>query len=288
MITIRPRDSRCEFLSDHVLRETRFPDGTSQVWHLPQEVLEAEHVTIDWRFEDDRELMVIASLKQLLDRAHGPQPGVTLYLPFLPYARQDKPITNDATFNLRVFGRMLNLLEFDSVKTVDVHSDIAEMCIDRLRVVSAESFHEDAMRDFKPDAIVFPDAGAMARYGGASTFDNICKLSFKKVRDQGTGNILRHELDTQSPHGNQGPKRFLIIDDLCDGGATFRSIAEALKAVAANEADASDLVIGLYVTHGIFSKGTRILRDAGIKYIYTTDSYFDASPNRDFTICFAV
>jgi len=53
------------------------------------------------------------------------------------------------------------------------------------------------------------------------------------------------------------------VDDICDGGRTFIESAGLLRE-AYPEAD-----IHLYVSHGIFSKGTDVLFDAGIKTIHT-------------------
>ena len=42
--------------------------------------------------------------------------------------------------------------------------------------------------------------------------------------------------------------RFLIVDDICDGGRTFLEAAKILKEETTGK-------LFLYVTHGIFSKG---------------------------------
>ena len=57
-------------------------------------------------------------------------------------------------------------------------------------------------------------------------------------------------------------KTILIIDDICDGGMTFKLTAERLKELGAKE-------VHLYVTHGIFSKGLETLRESGIDRIFT-------------------
>ena len=52
------------------------------------------------------------------------------------------------------------------------------------------------------------------------------------------------------------------MDDICDGGATFTLLGYALQAMGVTE-------IHLYVSHGLFTKGTQVLREAGIKRIFT-------------------
>ena len=72
-------------------------------------------------------------------------------------------------------------------------------------------------------------------------------------------------------------KRCLVIDDICVGGATFIQLGNLLKNGGAKE-------IALYVSHGIFSKGTDKI-NLYYNKIYTTNS-FDfkkQNPNNDFT-----
>ena len=61
----------------------------------------------------------------------------------------------------------------------------------------------------------------------------------------------------------------LIVDDLCDGGGTFLGIA--------NQAEGT-VPLGLYITHGIFSKGFGELGKHFSK-IYTTNSYYERDEN---------
>lgn len=65
--------------------------------------------------------------------------------------------------------------------------------------------------------------------------------------------------------GDVKDKNLLIIDDICDGGGTFIQLAEKLKGLGAAK-------IGLFVTHGIFSKGYKDLNKWFDK-IYSCDTY---------------
>lgn len=57
-------------------------------------------------------------------------------------------------------------------------------------------------------------------------------------------------------------KNILIVDDICDGGATFMLLTKDLYKRGAKS-------INLFVTHGIFSKGLKPLKEAGINRIFT-------------------
>lgn len=89
--------------------------------------------------------------------------------------------------------------------------------------------------------------------------------------------VWRHEIKVKKESytfyitKDTGPlckKDYIIIDDICDGGATFINIAKEIKkAYSCNH-------IYLIVTHGIFSKGFYELCDY-FDGIYCTNSYSD-------------
>jgi ribose-phosphate pyrophosphokinase len=55
----------------------------------------------------------------------------------------------------------------------------------------------------------------------------------------------------------------MICDDIADGGKTFIELAKSLNGIVKD--------INLYVSHGIFSKGLKVLHDAGISKIFTKE-----------------
>ena len=75
------------------IKPTRFPDGTTQVWKLDEELFKTKELTIDWRFEREDEFFVVAQLRMLL-QLHK----LHLHVPYFPFARQDKVVSNETTF----------------------------------------------------------------------------------------------------------------------------------------------------------------------------------------------
>lgn len=263
MINVHAMDD-LQLRCGHTVKPTVFPDNTSQVWKLPDHVINSLEHRIVWWFESEAEFMHLASLRRLL----FPKP-VHLFMPFLPYGRQDKVVRNDSTFNLSVFAQLLNSMKFDSVSTLDAHNPDTGVKIERFTNLSPEPYQRRAIEEVKPHYIVYPDVGALQRYqlGGD-------RIVFYKMRDQQTGQITGHELsikDSRLPHTLHTKDgwvfedwtRFLIIDDICDGGATFISIAKKLRETK------KQVDISLFVTHGIFSKGVHVLEEAGIRPITT-------------------
>lgn len=240
---------------DVVVTPTMFPDGTSQVWKLPKEVTSCFVWNVVWNFEAEREIIDLLSLRALY-----PSREMNLHIPYLPYGRQDKEVSNDLTFNLHVLANMLNSMKLDSVTSVDTHNpDTTEELIHSFHNVEVEVLHDLVVEKTKASVIVFPDLGAAQRYK-----TDLPRIICKKVRDQKTGNIVGHEI-YDGVDLKPGTK-LLILDDICDGGATFISVAKMLH----NEC--SDLQIDLFVTHGIFSKGREHLLTNGINAVYTTNS----------------
>lgn len=240
---------------DHKIDPARFPDGTTQVWKLPDHILKAGDLFVDWRFEREDEFF---SLMQLRSLFKGP---ISLHIPYLPFARQDKDVANDRTFALYPFAEMLNQLRCETITSVDVHNpDVTKSLIKNFKNVTMENIHAKVIDRVKPSTIIFPDGGARKRYPHLEG----ARVVFEKKRDQATGKITGYE-HTEGVFGEG--RTCLVIDDICDGGATFLSLEQSLKDSGIR--DRYDL--HLFVTHGIFSKGRELLEKAGFM-LHTTNS----------------
>src|SRR5271165_3139520 len=118
------------FMDEVIVRPTIFPDGTSQVWKLDDAILRRPFYSIVWNFEAEREIFDLHSLVTLLRWGNPYNVRFKLHIPYLPYGRQDKTISNDTTFNLAVFASLINNLGLDYVTSVDVHNpDLTEKLI---------------------------------------------------------------------------------------------------------------------------------------------------------------
>lgn len=238
-------------LNAMIVKPTMFPDGTSQIWHLPNDWIRSRNV-IRWDFENEAEFMHVAQLKTMLA---GFGFEAELHIPFLPYGRQDKPISNEGTFALSTFAGLINSLEFSRVVTVDAHSDRFMQLIKNGVDQSAGVYFYRAFEDSGADCIGIPDRGAMRRYG--PMMSNVPVIIGNKERDQATGHLKY----TGAAGADVRGKSVLIVDDICDGGMTFILFAGLLMDLGVRE-------ISLYTTHGIYSKGTKVLREAGIRRIF--------------------
>lgn len=234
-----------------LIEVTMFPDRTSQVWKLPKELFDALEYDVEWEFEHEGEIMHLAQIRDLFRGAN-----MRLHMTFMPYARQDKRVSNETTFAMLTFANVINSLNFLSVSALDVHNEKeCQYQFSNFYNVEPTKYIDLTKKAVKPDIICFPDAGARERYKLTVRHPHI--IIAQKVRNQLTGVI-----ESITISGDVKNKSILIIDDICDGGKTFTEVAKVLYGANARE-------VNLYVTHGIFSKGLRPLEDAGINRIFT-------------------
>lgn len=241
-------------LNNTLITPTIFPDKTSQVWKIPSEALKSDVNLIEWVFESEAEFIHVAQLVHLIKNISGAL--LTLSIPYFPYARQDKEISNQSTFALRTFCCLLKTLGVHNIITQDIHSDVAKEYLPNLVSKFPQETVNVVLKKVLPRVIVFPDKGARTRYKDKFPFPSVTIL---KERDQSTGHLKIVGIE-----GNvdllKGAK-VLMIDDLCDGGMTFILAAQYLKTLDINE-------VSLYTTHGVYSKGVQVLKDAGIKRVF--------------------
>lgn len=264
-----------------IYRVFQYPAGEWQVRIEPTEIEALKRATeIRISAYGAPDLMRLALLN---DAVRGVNSTATrhLILPYLPYARADRRFVPGDCFGLAAFGNLLNSMAFDAVATLDAHSKKSGVYVEHLLDVSPLPLIQDAIVKFarrsgvKQITVLFPDKGAAERYTlpdvlgcNVEAFE-VQVLHCKKRRDPATGALSGFDVPAAKEFASQAA---LIIDDICDGGGTFIGIADALVG--------RGLQLGLYVTHGIFSKGFGALR-ARFDRIYSTDSFGSSNAHED-------
>ncbi len=227
--------------------------------------------TIVARIQNSNDALTLAFLKDAIERWHwnafAIKPTINLFMPYLPYARQDRVCDKGESLSLKVFANYINYLNFNKVKVVDPHNVSAtEIAFDNnFEIISQFDVINRWASIYELGKTVFvsPDAGAtkktaeIAKYFSHDTF-----IRSDKLRDLTNGNIKETIVYCDNLKG----QAVTIVDDLADGAATFAFLAKELKKKNAGN-------INLYVTHGIFSKGFEFLFESGISEIWTTDSF---------------
>lgn len=242
---------------------TRFPDGTTQVWHLGETLINGPPYRVLWQYEQEAELVTLLQLLALLYEETGRASDIEVYVPYLPWARQDHEVADDKCFALRPFlsavHRYKALWHF-----LDPHPPREERILKRVLHNRFAPDHAAFIKEHGYDAVILPDEGASRRYG---SFDVVTYIG-SKTREPATGKIVAHTLPKLLPNADGNPPRnVLMIDDLCDGGASFEGLAKQIHEQSATT------MIDLFVTHGIFSRGLWYLLEGGFDRIITTNSF---------------
>lgn len=186
----------------------------------------------------------------------------SLILPRIPGARQDRvKWEGDWLFTLKSVAKMINDRHFDKVVTLDPHSLATTALIDRVFVPEIDlvgHLTTDWVEQYA--GIIAPDLGAQKRAQDVAKQFSVPVFQAGKTRDPHTNKLSGfHFYDTLVPESH-----YLVVDDLCDAGGTFVGLAEEAHKVYG-------VTLDLFVTHGLFTKGTGALEKA-YNYIITTDS----------------
>lgn len=247
-----------------VIEQNHFPDGTLLTKYKHDHNF--PYAKIQWKYENDSELFTLICLVKHL-REHFLVEDISLFMHYLPHARQDRVKKVEDIFTLKYFCEIINSLNFTKVQILDAHSNVSLALLDRVEEIQPWSYIDKARFEIyktldKQEELIhcYPDAGAFKRY---SADLNIPFIYGNKQRDWATGAILG--LEFSGPAKLTGAN-VLIIDDICSRGGTFYHAAKKLK-----EAGAANIY--LYVTHceNTIHKGELLNSDL-IKHIYTTDS----------------
>lgn len=277
------------FPSAGIRESSPFPDGQPHIalpFTPPTELV--------CRIASGDDLLRVAMAVEAIQH-QGVEP--TLRITYLMGGRMDRRLSDREPFTLKTICHLIN--SWGCRVTVFVpHSDKTYMHLTRSfhsDLWPTESFYDMAalhfanswsdtlnetirhnIRQNRPISFVFPDTGACERFSKLQClglWKNSNVITLHKERDERSGIVGPMHIIQGEPRDS-----CLIIDDLCDGGATFRGAAEVLRANGAKR-------VGLAVAHGIFSRGLPI---PGIDFVACTDSFqsFEDKPQPDWLFKF--
>lgn len=250
-------DSSIEFMT--------FPGGEPHVKLSPAaaaQIRREDAVLIDCRPQSFLDLGYLMLLADTIRRI-APFTELHLLMPYVPGARQDR----GEPFTALVFADLINNLWFETIRIYDPHSPVIVEYLEGV-VVSEPDLHPYMHGSYA--AVIAPDEGSKVRATRMAirvglTENDVVYCS--KKRDPVNGTLSGFALDTfDLPRG-----RYLLFDDICDGGGTFLGVYDTIAERYAELYNALP-EIDLFVTHGIFSKGTH---DLLLKFnrIYSTTSW---------------
>lgn len=182
-----------------------------------------------------------------------------LQLPYVPGARADRDM-----HGARVYCDLINSLECDQVVICDPHSPVVVEYLNNVMTVDNVDIFSTNTYDPRADGftgIIAPDKGAIGRAHDIAEWCFLPVYTANKTRDFETGKFTGYTAPTGIDLENG---KYLVVDDICDGGGTFALLAQSLGLAKEQ--------LGLYVTHGIFS-GRAVENLASYGTIITTNSF---------------
>jgi len=203
---------------------------------------------------------------------------IEAFIPYVPYARQDRVCNVGEPHALRAFAKLINAQGFKRVFVFDPHSHVTEALIDNCTVISNGTFVTSVIANHisllqHDSVLVAPDAGAEKKL--CAVADMLTRIKFV-----GRSNVkgALYASKNRAPDGTitgttihnataLSGKIAVIVDDICDGGRSFYPLARLLK----EELDAAQVM--LIVSHGIFSYSfLDNFLDNHIDAVFATDS----------------
>jgi ribose-phosphate pyrophosphokinase len=238
--------------------------GSLDAWN-PQ-AANVKYIDLIAKIQNSNQLMAMFMATDALRRVY-PYAKIDLTIPYFPYARQDRVCNAGEALSVKVVAQLINAMKYASVTVVDPHSPVLVAALDNCFVVDQIAAFRGIKQDWSEWTIIAPDAGAakkteeFAKAVGAKAV-----VYFQKHRELSTGRITG-----MAPLGDVDPDgKYLVLDDICDGGRTFVELVKCISYVEYLE---------LAVTHGIFSKGVEVLTDV-FDQVYTTDSLPQQAHNK--------
>jgi len=166
-------------------------------------------------------------------------------IPYFGYARQDKQHRRGESVSARVIAKMIEVLPFHEVITIDLHND-AIVGFFRIPVTHLSALPVFAKRlaelSLNRAVVVSPDVGGVKRARNLSQMLDLPIVVMEKKRNLDQ----KDESEVYQIIGDIKGKTAIIIDDIISTGGTIANAAQSLK-----EAGASSVIV--CGTHGVFA-----------------------------------
>jgi ribose-phosphate pyrophosphokinase len=218
-----------------------YPGG--EIWIKLDVPMGTNSVRINSRCNNSNDLMRIIMTVDALKREFVK--NIDLFIPYFPYSRQDRVCVPGEAFSVKVICNILKSLDLRRIITYDIHSNVPSILLDNLVNYQNNKEVIDFIQDLNlPNnnfILVCPDAGAVKR---TQVLYNMYTEIFSDIiychKERINGEVIISEI-----RNNIRGMTAFVVDDICDGGATFEAIGKRLKDRHVKESY-------LFVSHGIF------------------------------------
>jgi ribose-phosphate pyrophosphokinase len=197
----------------------------------------------------------ITALLLLFDALKG---GITVVIPYMGYARQDKVFLEGEAVSIRAIARMIESYT-DKVITVNIHSENARSHFKRLRNVDAMPLIGEHFSE-RNAVMISPDKGSLERVRVAAMEAGLDYDYMEKRRiDATTVEIQPKNIDVEG-------KDVIIVDDIISTGGTVVEATKRLKELGARSVVAA-------CVHAVMADFAAVkLFNAGVNEIVATDT----------------
>jgi ribose-phosphate pyrophosphokinase len=234
-----------------------FPGGERSVKLTPVNYNKSKPIEITMNFQSSDDLIDMILATNALRHMYGHDVKIDLVVPYFPFSRQDRVMTEGESFGLQSADDIIKMCNFNRVTTWDIHSDVAGAMFPPgvFRNIPQENLWSEFIKSSLAEGktvIISPDAGALKKIYKVAQKTGLTVVEAKKVRDVATGQIMHTEIDSSQL---AGVDTAIIVDDIIDGGKTFLELAKVIR----GNGFTGKLI--LCATHGIFSKGLAAFTD---------------------------
>jgi ribose-phosphate pyrophosphokinase len=193
---------------------------------------------------------------------------ITVVLPILPYARQDRKARNREPISASVMIRLLQQSGADRILSVDLHSAQTQAIFngpfDHLiaQPLIAKTLKKLVKGKEQEFVVVSPDTGRAKESEQYADELGVSLVHLPKSRDR------KNSAKIKRPESIDGvrDKECLIIDDMVDTGGTIVSAAETLKKSGAKS-------VAVCATHGILSNNAaEKFKNPAVNDLYLTNT----------------
>lgn len=240
-----------------------FPGGEPHV-KVPR-FKSSEPIKLFLKLRTWNDVGIAVCLLDVLDRRANVEVA-EVFIPYFPGARQDKAFDYDSPYTVAIMEAAL--CGGMDVSVFDPHSPVLESFSSLKAVYMPADLRIDVDEEKHGPVvgIIAPDAGAYdrAQHFREQFYPNAALIECSKIRNKRSGTLSHYEMGELFEEG-----RYIVVDDICDGGGTFNLLAEAFDANQYGKGSGLEL----FVSHGIFSKGTLAVSPRYSR-ITTTDSWW--------------
>ncbi len=252
-----------------------FPDTESYV-QIPQiNSLKGKKVTIYHRLYPDPDKRIF-ELLLILDLVKKQTKEIELFVPYLPYARQDRASKKGEAVSADILCNMLKNYGVKKLTTFDCHFlygpgifmraglKIENKSAGKILYAEANKYF-NSKKTTEKFLVISPDESAS--YFTENAQGHSLKKMRKVAEATGIGTGIHADVDKMEGDIDVKGKNVCIMDDMISTGGTVMRAIKHLQGLGAKE-----IIVG--TTHGIFT-GENIAKkiiQAGASHIFTTDS----------------